>query len=255
MHKKSLSEKVLATIKEKKIQQKAKWTFLLRDWVVKMFGLASLLVGSLAFSVIIYMMRSNSWGEYAYVSDSFLQFFLLTLPYFWIVFLILFVLIADYNIRHTKKGYRYRLPVVVLGSILVSVVLGSLFYNIGMGQTIDNVLSKNTAYYEQFINPGFKMWHNPEKGLLSGRIISIKSENKLEFADIEGHVWLVDYNVNDCVMPGHRPVEGLQLRLFGRISEDNYFEATRIMSMGAGRGLIERKSGHFRRHIDLNFKK
>jgi len=255
MDKKSLSEKVFATIKEKKIQQKAKWTFLLRDYVVRIFGIMSLLVGGLAFSVIIYMMQNNSWGEYSYVSDSFLQFIFLTLPYFWIVFLVLFVVIADYNIRHAKKGYRYRLPVVVLGSVMVSLVLGGFFYNIGMGQAIDDVLSKNTKYYEQFINPGFKMWHNPEKGLLSGKIISLESENELEFEDIEAKRWLVFYNKENCIVRGHEPSIGLHLRLFGTTLGDNSFEAKKIIPMVAGRRFMDRNLQYHRKFMEINFKK
>ncbi len=252
MEKQSLSEKVLAVIKDKKIQRKARWTFLLRDYVVRVFGLVSLIVGGLAFSVIIFMMRNNSWGEYSYVSDSFLQFFLLTLPYFWIVFLILFVVIADYNIRHTKKGYRYRLPFVVLASIIVSAFLGVFFYNIGMGQAIDDILSKNTPYYEQFINPGFKMWHNPEKGLLSGRFNIIKAGSELEFEDINGSIWFVTCDKSDCLIMGPGLLKGSHFRLFGSVLEGNYFEAKRIMPMGIGRGFIERMPGHMKKYNRMN---
>ena len=250
MDKQSLSEKVLAVIKEKKIQRKARWTFLLRDYVVRIFGLISLFVGGMAFSVIIYMMRNNSWEEYSYAGDSFLQFIILSLPYFWIGFLILFVVIADYNIRHIKKGYRYRLPAVVLASIVISAFLGGLFYNIGMGQTIDDILSKNTAYYEQFINPGFKMWQNPEKGLYSGRIISVNAENELKFEDIDGNLWTVIYDKHDCMLE-RKVLEGFQVRIFGKNLSEDLIEAERIVPMFAGRRFMDRNPRHIQKHIEM----
>ena len=249
MDNKSLSEKVLALIKEKKIQRKAKWTFLLRDWVVRMFGFVSLLVGGLAFSVIMYMIRNNSWEEYSYTGDSFLQFMILSLPYFWIGFLVLFVIIADYNIRHTKKGYRYRLPVVVFASVFVSTLLGGLFYSVGMGQAIDDILSKNTPYYEQFINPSFKIWQNPEKGLYSGVVISANAENELIFQDINGKLWTVIYNEHDCMLE-HGISENIQVRIFGENTREDLIEAEKIVPMFMGRRFLDRNTQHIQKNIE-----
>lgn len=249
MDKQSLSEKVLALIKDKKIQKKAKWTFLLRDWVVKIFGFLSLLIGGLAFSVIIYMMRNNSWEEYSYAGDSFLQFMVLSLPYFWIGFLVLFVIIADYNIKHTKKGYRYRLPIVVFASVFVSTLLGGLFYNIGMGQTIDDILSKNTPYYEQFMNPSFRMWQNPEKGLYSGRIVSVNLENELELQDIDGKLWTVIYNEHESILE-HNILKDSQVRIFGKNISEGLIKAERIVPMYAGRRFMDRNPQHIQKHIE-----
>ncbi|MDA3839866.1 MAG: hypothetical protein PF572_02145 [Patescibacteria group bacterium] len=251
MDEKTLSERVLAKIKEKKIERKAKWTFLLRNYVVWGAGIISLLVGGLALSVVIYMMRHNGWGEYSYVSDSFLQFIFLTLPYFWLVFLGLFVFIADYYIKHTNKGYRYRLPVVVVGSIFVSFLLGGLFYNLGMGQAIDDVLGRQAPFYRQFINPNMKRWNNPEKGLLSGKIISVNSESEFFLRDIDNTEWIVFYE-ETLVHPIFGVKEDMQINILGKMIGQDSFKADHIKPMGPGRGSADRNMQEMRRAFEEN---
>jgi len=94
MNDKNISQKVLEAIKNQKIVPKPKWTFLLKENLMWAFGIASLIVGGLAFAVIIHMVRNNDWDVYQDISGGLLQFILLTLPYFWIVFLALFIFIA-----------------------------------------------------------------------------------------------------------------------------------------------------------------
>jgi hypothetical protein len=52
---------ILSEIKEKGIKPKARWTFLLNDYLVWATGFLSLVFGAIAFSVIIYMIRNNDW--------------------------------------------------------------------------------------------------------------------------------------------------------------------------------------------------
>ncbi|PLX20644.1 hypothetical protein C0584_05385 [Candidatus Parcubacteria bacterium] len=239
MNKKELSQKVLESIKKHKIIPKPKWTFLLRNYVVWFAGLISLVIGALALSVIIYMLRYNGWEEYHYISDSIPQFILLTLPYFWIVFLIIFVLVADYYIRHTNKGYRYRLPVVVLISVFASVLLGGIFYKIGMGQAIDDILGSRAPFYKEIINRKPLFWNNPEKGYLTGQVMGIVSDAEFNFRDAENVDWLIVYNKEEIFrMP--KLENNMKISLIGNILSNNIFEAKDFRPLRPGGAFLER---------------
>ena len=51
-----LSEKVLKEIKEKKIEPAPRWQFLLKDYFVWLSFAASVIIGAIAFCVILYFL-------------------------------------------------------------------------------------------------------------------------------------------------------------------------------------------------------
>lgn len=251
MDKKTLGEKVLATIKDKKIHRKARWKFLLRDYMIWFFGFISLLLGSLALSVMIYMMRQNGWEDYSYVNDSFLRFVVITLPYFWILFLGFFIFISDYYIKNTKKGYKYRLSLVILGSVLINVFLGVLFYKIGVGEAVDDVLSERAPFYSEFINPNMRLWNQPELGLLSGKINKVSSQYEFELKDIDSKDWVV-FHDNYMAMPVASIEKGLRVNLVGEMISTDSFRAEIIKPMGAGRGFLNRGMNEIKNEFKEN---
>jgi len=190
--KNGLSQKVLQKIKDKKITPKPRWEFLLKDYVIWGLGILCLLVGSLAMAVIIYMIQSNNWDLYEYVSDSLAGFIFATLPYFWIALLALFILAADYNLKHVKGGYRYRLPAVVVASIVICGFLGTIFFNFSLGQTIDNAFTTNLPAYERLSRYRRDIWHKPPKGVLAGMMTSQLDIDEYEFRDLQNQMWRVD---------------------------------------------------------------
>ena len=240
MDKKTLGEKVLATIKDKKIHRKARWKFLLHDYMIWFFGFISLLLGSSALSVMIYMMRHNGWEDYSYVDDNFLRFIVITLPYFWVLFLGFFIFISDYYIKKTKKGYKYRLSLVILASIFINIFLGLFFYKIGVGEAVDDILGERAPFYSEFINPNMRLWNQPELGLLSGKINKVNSQYEFELKDIDNKNWVV-FHDNYMVMPVTLIKEGLRVNLLGEMMSSDSFRVENIKPMCAGRGFLNRE--------------
>src|SRR3989344_8809285 len=102
-----LGHKIIETIKDEGLRPKPRWQFLLKNYVLWGLTLLAILIGSLSFAVIIYMFVNSDWEVYALVADNITAYVFLILPYFWILFLALFALVAYYNLRHTKNGYRF----------------------------------------------------------------------------------------------------------------------------------------------------
>lgn len=232
----------LEKIKEEKITPKPKWHFLLKNYLVWGAGLASLIIGGVAFSVVIYLTRNNDWDAYKQAGESFGSFILLTIPYFWLVFLGLFVFLVYYNVKHTKNGYRYPLVIISLINVVASIVLGGAFYFLGVGRAIDEILGERAPFYGQIINQRMGYWINPEEGRLAGVVVSIESRDKFILLDLNKKDWWV-VNKEDSV---GKIIVGEPIKMIGKRISENVFEAEQFFpALGPGGGM-------FRKHQMLN---
>jgi len=226
--KKNISQEILEKIKEKKISPKPKWQFLFKDYFIWTIAGIFLIIGSLSAAVIIYMINNNDWDLYQQASNSLLGFIFATLPYLWIISLIVFIFIADYNFKQTKTGYRYQISKVILFSILLSLVLGFFFYNFGLAKTIEHIF-EDVPFYKKVMEPRHRVWMQTEKGLISGQIVSVQNENKFILKDLNGKIW----EISCCrdVSFKERLKEGMRIRIFGQSKEGNIFEAFKVMPL------------------------
>jgi len=242
MSDKSISQEILEKIQNKEIQPKPKWHFLLKDYVVWTFGFISLFIGSLSFSAILYMLVNNDWDVYDRISGSWLGFMLTTLPYFWLIFLLIFILAAYYNFRHTKGGYRFEIRNLVIGSIIFSMLFGAFLFKIGVGQAIDNMLANNQNFYKHFINRRAHVWTQTENGLLAGVLLEAQDEHTMIIRDMEGFLWQVD--VSELKSPPITLVIGQPIRILGEDLGGGIFEAEAILPMRGMQFLQDRLGPH-----------
>ena len=221
---KDLGQEVLKTIKEKGVKPKPRWEFLVRDYSLWVVTLLTMVIGGFAFSVVIYMIKNNDWDIYKYMDGDLLGFVFGTLPYFWIVFLILFILVGHYNFKHTKKGYKYRLPLVVLGIIIFNIFLGGFLYNIGIGQAIDGILSERMPWYGRFMNMRQGRWMQIDKGMVAGLIFEVTDDKHFKIKDFRGGEWNVD--ATEVRIMGELKVEvGSMVRIIGQKISEGMFKA------------------------------
>ncbi len=185
------SEKILKTIKEAKVKPQPKWKFLVKNWSFWiMFGL-SLLVGALSFSVMLDLIICHDWDIYFYLHKTFLQYVLLSLPYVWIILLILFLGVAYFHFTHIRGWYRHRVYLVVSASVFLSIICGIFFFFAGFGKTIDRIATRNLPIYGRVKINKENLWNHPEEGLLSGKIIQLENENEFILEDFFGRKWSV----------------------------------------------------------------
>ena len=238
----SFENKLLAKIKDCKICPKPRWQFLLKNYIVWLSGILSLLIGSAAISVMIYLFKFNDWNIYEQTEKSFLEFFILTLPYFWLIFMALFVFIISYNFKHTKKGYRYSSFILAGISVILSIVLGSLFFVAGVGEKLDDILGRQMPFYDQVINRHIDFWSRPDEGRLSGIVIEKSDDYSFILIDRGEETWLVDTSFAKPY-PREMIEVGQPIRTIGKTAEDNNFSADLILPVNAGRGFFRRFEG------------
>lgn len=224
---KDLSQGTLNKIKKKKIKPHPRWRFLLKNYSWWLAGVLSVSVGSLASSVVFYMLINNDWDIYKYLDTSLLGFIVISAPYFWLIFLIIFIVLADYYLKHTKHGYRFSLIKIASFSVLISLALGTIFYNVGIAEFIDNKFSETVPIYNTLGANKEKIWLQPERGLLSGVILEIKGNNNFIIKDLDDKTWQIKAD-NLFIRPVVDFFPGGQVRLIGKMISGDTFMASEI---------------------------
>jgi len=224
----NISDQVFKQIKENKIKPKPRWYFLTKNYFIwSMFGI-SIILGSFAFSMILFIIKQLDWDIYHYIGDSFLKTVFISLPYLWLIFLILFIGVAYYNFIHTKRGYRFRFVSILLISLIFSILLGTVLYSNGLSKNLENIFSEKIPYYNRLVYTCEKQWMQPERGLLAGTIIETGlPDNNFILMDLDNNRWKI--RVGKAIWKGKlTPATGLKIKLIGKLMEDNNFEAVEI---------------------------
>ncbi|MFA5052329.1 MAG: hypothetical protein WC544_04720 [Patescibacteria group bacterium] len=236
----NLSQNILEKIKQEKVKPIPRWEFLLKDWVIWTGFGVSVLIGSVAYCVALFMLTTQDWDLYRYVGSNPIIDALSGLPYIWLVALILFMSLAYYNFRHTQSGYRYRTYGIVLMGIGASIVIGSILHVSGFGDYVDNALASNLPMYRQLTPDRQSTWTQPEKGLLAGKIIGLNSADiyAVSIKDFRGQMWVI--NVQEAVIdPRATITDGEYIKIIGRKIDSYQFIASQIMPWQMSRWIEE----------------
>ncbi|EKE20002.1 MAG: hypothetical protein ACD_8C00067G0008 [uncultured bacterium] len=190
------SEEIIGKIKCEHIAPVPRWCFLARGYALWVLFAISVILGSLSFAVIVHIANSGDWDVFNHLGGNWITSTVMLLPYFWLVFLGIFALVAYLNWKHTKYGYRFRRRWIVLGSVGMSVFLGNVFYAFGMAQEIDKLMTKSLPFYDESKHKARReLWLKPENGFLGGKIISVDEiTEELIVEDENGDRWNVDDN-------------------------------------------------------------
>lgn len=238
-----ISKNVIKKIKKKKIEPYSKKHFFIKKsmpWIL--FGL-SILLGVIASSVAIFQIKHAEWDLYHLLHYTPLRYAILILPYFWLAFLIIFLVVAYRYFRRTERGYRTNTTLLILSSILLSIIGGFLLYQTGFSEKLESVFQKNIPIYRRMNLGRHRMWMSPQKGLLVGEIIKISSTQEIEFKDLQGDNWKID--ISNAYWRGRlRPGIGLKIKLIGKMTGEKQFKANEIRPLyGRGQGREDRRRG------------
>lgn len=217
---------IIDRIKEGKITQKPKWHFTMVNALYWTFYLLCVLFGAASFSVILFSIQQTDFNLVSHISHSRLEFFLALLPFFWIIILFVFLVVAIVLFRKSNKGYKYNWPHLLLLSTACSVLLGTVFFIGGGGQKIEKAFAEKLTYYESVLEHKKNVWTKPEEGLLSGTIQEINKDGIL-LLDFNNQEWDLSYG-NATISPRVSLITGEQIKLIGEITRSRHFEVKEI---------------------------
>lgn len=225
---KDLIQETIAQIKQQKIAPESKWKY-----VVKKYGVWSLLIfivvlAAISFSVALDMGRSLDWDLYHFVHQNRFMYTLSILPYFWIILIVAFLVLAILDIRKTEMGYRYsrtKILMIIVGGVAVLSIFISLF---NFGGVVHMGLQKEFSIYgHHMMTTKEDQWMQPSKGLLAGTIMTI-SGDELMIHDLEGASWHIFLNDEMIIKPSVDMVQGEMIKLIGTKIDERVFSVVEI---------------------------
>lgn len=223
----TISEQILKKIKDAEIKPQPRWKFLVKNWLTWFMFLSALLVGALSFAVMLDVIVRHDWDIYFYLHKTFLQYLLLSLPYVWIILLVLFFGVAYYDFIHIRGWYRHRVYLVVIASVFMSVGCGLVFFFAGFGKAIDRALTKKVPAYGLVRVNKEQLWNHPDEGLLEGEIVDIKyDQSEFVLQDSSGKKW--DVRDADTKLNAKNIDKGESVEIIGKKEGADKFSAKEI---------------------------
>ena len=236
-----ISKKVLEKIKKENIHPIPKWQFMLKDSFVWSLFALNLILGSIGFAIIIFLLVNNdSVGDFT-LTKNIWQWFVLSIPVAWILLTGLFLFVAFYNFKNTEKGYRFSVGKKVLLNVGITVLLGFMLYSSGFSERLNNIFTESVPFYTDVLDLRQEVWMRPQEGYLSGTILEINKDKKeMLLRDLDGKVWSIAYG--DALVKGRVTLAvGERIKLLGKMSSSTGFDATEIRPWeGRGREMQEK---------------
>ncbi|MBK8554373.1 MAG: hypothetical protein IPL65_00745 [Lewinellaceae bacterium] len=233
------SEKLIQTIREKNIQPVPKHFFTLKNAAAWLGFLLAVLLGALAFSVVLFCIQQTDFNLFSHLGHSRLEFFLGLLPVFWILFLMLALVLAMVSIRKTGKGYKFSITRLAAFTTAFSILAGTLLFIAGGGRALEHAFELNVNLYESVQEKKVKLWSQPEQGYLSGTILSSDATSIL-IEDFSNQQWEMHYD-SAFVAPVLTLEKGQKIKAIGKMLGKGQFEAREIRPWG-GMGLRQKNS-------------
>ncbi len=233
-----LSKKIIQKIERENIKPYSKWHFLFKRSVIWTLFMISVLSGALSSGVLIYQFQNTEWNLYEHYNHSLLEFIMIVIPYFWIVFLILFSILVFYYFRRTESGYRKNTAWVIFITLFLSFAGGAALNQMGLSEKVETSFQKRVPFYRSMIERRRRMWSAPRRGLLAGKIIKIEAQNNLLLVDFHKRVWQID--ISEARIRGRMALkEELRIKIIGKITGNLEFKAREIRPW-MGRGMRRR---------------
>jgi hypothetical protein len=222
------SQKLINKIVSEDIKPSPRWHFVFKNYILWIVFFMFIIFGSIAFSIILYAVAESDYSLFLSLSQSKIQFLIASLPFLWILFLIIFLIVSIFGIRHTRTGYRYPLFKILSINIVISILLGVTFFYTGGAEKIEQIFAENIPAYRGIEENKILRWSDPENGFLAGVIIE-DNEDTILIEDLNGKKW--EISIQEIIISQKVSLEiGEKIKIIGEILEDDLFAAREIRS-------------------------
>jgi len=227
MDNKSVSDKVSEKIADGELTPTSKWRFRFKEYSVWTLTAVCLILGSLAFSLILYLMTTQDWNIRPTMGGPIWHWLLLSLPFAWIIFFLLFLAAVYYVVRQFKKGYRYPTRTIILSALITVIFFGALAAGLGLHRRLHQFFSQSIPYYENFFDARINAWERPQAGLLAGEITAEETDG-FDLRDFRRHDWRVLVGADTRLPDDFVLFIGERVRVIGQAGDPGQFRAQEI---------------------------
>ena len=190
----NLKNTLLHKIEEEHVRPHSRMFFKSRECVIWTLWLLSVVVGALAVAISVFVVTHRQYALYEATHANWLTFMVEVLPFIWVIVFGLMAYLAVYNIKHTKKGYRYSVATILASSIVLSFAGGSALQFFGLGYSIDAILGDQMPTYMSQEKIEHQLWQQPAEGRLIGRQVAatVATSSVVVFQDTAGSRWRIE---------------------------------------------------------------
>ncbi len=218
-----VSDSFWSTIEKNQITQIPRWRFVLKQITLWIVVATLAIIVSLAGAVALYISLNHDFTishDYAitFLHESpLLMSILMSMPYSWLVLIVLFFLLVFTVVSRSKKGYSYGIIRIITGLLLATIPLMTIFYTSGIGRSTHWYMSENYSNYYHLVNGNEQDWSHPDKGRLGGRVIRYdEKERILILKSFANEFWQIDVknakiDSDTLLLPGnYLKIKGVQ---------------------------------------------
>lgn len=206
-----IKESVLDRLEREGITPRSRLYWMSYEYAFWSAWLLSVVLGAVALAVLSFTSLYIGYSLYEATHPTFLTFFFATLPYLWFLTFVGLTLVAYFNLRNTKRGYKYSLYLVVGSSFGFSVLGAVMLHSLGTGYYLDYYLGEHLDSYQSRAEFEAQMWQNPLAGRLLGAV-KVLDEDDLErvrFIDVKNEEWDVTITElrpkdSELLLSGHK---------------------------------------------------
>lgn len=188
----NIKDSVLERLENEGVSPRSRIFWACQEYVIWSLWALTILVGAISVAVVTFASMHAGYALYEVTHESFLTFAIEVLPYIWLIVFIMMSMLAYYNMRHTKNGYKYPFTHIILSSVGFSILGGFVLHYAGVGYYLDTYLGRNSSMYQSQEKMELRMWQVPEDGRLVGVYESEIKGSLVRFNDIEGREWSLD---------------------------------------------------------------
>lgn len=235
----STASRLLNRIELEAITPTPRWQFFVGEGVLWLIWLGTVIFGSAALSVTAYVALSATYALYEATHENFITFLIQSMPYLWLILFSLMAYLTVFEVKKTKRGYRYG-TLIILGSSIICTIVGSLlFHAMGLGYSVDRILGQQISMYMSMEKMERKMWQMPKAGRLLGEIHTPESgggNTVLNFKDNTGALW----RISDSELPEKERTlleSGVMVRLLGTTTSEFSFHVCGVFPWLQGRAM------------------
>ncbi len=146
---KNIEDEVIKKIKDSRIKPIPKFWFVIKNILFIVGFLIFFCIGALSISVIISVLTDNV--EFYRLTNNSLFAFLNVLPYFWIILLIIFLVIAYLNSKNINNSYKYFTLKNILATLLLCLLCGTFLHVIGISSILEHEIATHSKIYNDVI--------------------------------------------------------------------------------------------------------
>ncbi len=212
--------RIMDALEAQNVKPRPWYVFWLQNYAIWAVWLLSIVFGAVSLSVLWYAVDVGWYALFEATHETWLEFMVETVPYLWIPVFGLLLIVAVWDIRQTKRGYKYPLWLILSSSLLGSVALALWAVWFGVGNIVDRELGRIMPFYPSQERIEMRLWQQPVNGRLIGEVEEQNGE--LFVADVDGTSWLLD---TSAVIGPDKDilVAGKSVRLLGIVGDDGVF--------------------------------